>query len=402
MNPFIKDFPLLRSPIAYLDSAATAQKPESVLQATDQYYREANANPHRGAYALSVRATEAYEKARERVAAFIGCSDPAQIIFTSGATAALNLLAYSYGLSRLKPGDEILITIAEHHSNLVVWQQVARATGAKLVYVYTDPDGNIPDSEWDRALNEHTKIVSVFHVSNVFGSMNPIADISRKAHAVGAVCVVDAAQSCSHIPLHVEEMDVDFLAFSGHKMLAPMGIGVLYGKRHLLEEMPPFMTGGDMIEYVREQEASFAPIPQKFEAGTQNVGGAVGLCAAIDYLENIGFSELRRREEALSDYALSRLLGHPHVRVIGSQNPKDHIGVISFLLDGVHPHDLASILDEKGVAVRSGHHCAHPLMTYLKVKATCRISFCFYNDLADIDRLMEGLDVARKWFGYGS
>ena len=403
MNALKKDFPALAAEgFSYLDSAATSQKPESVLAATDRYYRQANANPHRGAYHLSRLATEAYEGARSRVADFIGSPSAEQIIFTKNTSEGINLLAYSYGMEFLGPGDEIVISIAEHHSNLVPWQQVCRRTGAKLVYLYADDEGNIPEEELEKKITARTKILSVCHISNVLGNENPVAEIGERAHRVGAVFVVDAAQSIPHMRIDVREMDVDFLVFSGHKMLAPMGIGILYGKRELLEKMPPFLCGGDMIEYVREQESTFAPLPQKFEAGTQNVGGAVGLTAAIEYIEAVGYSRIQKIERELMSYAMERLLENPYVTIQGAQSPQGRTGVISFTVEGVHPHDVASILDAKKVAIRSGHHCAHPLMTYMGLKATCRASLYLYNEREDIDRLAESLREVRGWLGYGS
>ena len=403
MNQYKKDFPALSDAgFSYLDSAATSQKPQSVISAVENYYKTDNANPHRGAYQLSIRATEIYETARARVAAFINAPSSDEIIFTKNTSEAVNLISYSYAQPFLKEGDEIVLSIAEHHSNLVPWQQAAKKTGAKLVYLYTDENGKIPAKEWEEKITARTKIVAVFHVSNVLGTENPIREIGEKAHEVGAVLVVDAAQSIPHRKVDVQALGADFLFFSGHKMLAPMGIGVLYGKRKLLEEMPPFLFGGDMIEYVGETESTFAPIPQKFEAGTQNVGAAAGLSAAMEYMEKVGYQELQRMEEELVSYAMEKLLLNPHIKIQGSKRPEDHIGVISFLVDGVHPHDVASILDSKNIAIRSGHHCAHPLMTYLGVKATCRASFYLYNEKADVDRLSEALQEVRGWLYYGS
>lgn len=403
MNPYKKDFPILHDEsFSYLDSAATAQKPHSVIEAVDRYYREENANPHRGAYNLSVRSTNIYEGARKKAADFIGALEPEQIIFTKNSTEAFNLLAYCYGREFLKEGDEILITVAEHHSNLVPWQQVAKKTGAKLVYVYTDENGKIPEIEWKKKITSRTKIVSVFHVSNVLGTENPVEWIGKKAHEAGAIFIVDAAQSIPHMRVDVKKIDADFLVFSGHKMMGAMGIGVLYGKKEILENMPPFLYGGDMIEYVREQDSAFAPLPGKFEAGTQDVAAAAGLSAAIDYLEAVGYPQIQKVEKELIAYAMKCLLEKPYVSIHGSQRPEDHKGVISFSVEGIHPHDIASILDAENVAIRSGHHCAHPLMSYMGVKATCRISLYIYNEKTDIDRLIAGLKKAREYLGYGS
>ena len=405
-NPYLVDFPLATQQmngkrLVYLDNAATTQKPFAVLREMEAYYRDGNANPHRGAYDLSVRATAAYENARETVRRFIGAKDAGEIIFTKNATESLNLVAYSYGLNFIGQGDEILISIAEHHSNLVPWQQVARAKGAILKYLYVDAEGLIPEAELDAKLTAKTKLVAIAHVSNVLGNVNPVAAIIKKAHAAGAVVVVDAAQSAPHLPLDVSAMDADFLAFSAHKMLGPMGIGVLYGKAALLDAMPPFLCGGDMIEYVREQDTSFAPLPAKFEAGTQNVGGAVGLAAAIRYLEKVGLANIRRLEEDLTGYALERLRELPDVTLYGDSRQGTKTGVIAFNVKDAHPHDVSTILDADGIAIRAGHHCAHPLMTFLGTAATCRASFYLYNSREDVDALIASLAGVRRWLGYG-
>ena len=397
-----EEFPILSKEtngkkIAYLDNAATTQKPISVLQAVESYYKEHNANPHRGAYALSMEATDIYENARETVRAFINAKETKEIIFTKSATEGLNLLAYSYGMPFINEGDEILISIAEHHSNLVLWQQVAKAKGAVLKYLYLDSDGRIPETEFEEKLSERTKIVAVAQVSNVLGSIQPIKQIAEKAHEKGAIFIADMAQSVAHMPVDVQDLGVDFAVFSGHKMFAPMGIGVFYGKEELLEKMPPFHFGGDMIEYVSEQEATFAELPQKFEGGTQNVGGAAGLAAAIQYIQQIGFEEIMRIEEELTEYALEKMQEIPYMEILGGKTKEQHAGVISFNIGGVHPHDVATILDTENVAVRSGHHCAHPLMKYYKVNATCRASVCFYNTKEEIDRLVESLKSVRRW-----
>jgi cysteine desulfurase/selenocysteine lyase len=403
----ILDFPTLNQVVnghklAYLDSAATTQKPLSVLQAVDDYYNNYNANPHRGAYYLSTKATEMYENARTVVRNFIGAKKDKEIIFTKSATESFNLLAYSYGMNFIKEGDEIVISIAEHHSNLVPWQQVAKAKGAVLKYIYLNDDGTIAPEEIEDKITDKTKIVSVIHVSNVLGIINPVTEIIKKAHSVGAIAIVDVTQSVPHMKINVTEMDADFVAFSGHKMLAPMGIGVLYGKEELLEKMPPFLFGGDMIEYVWEQEATFAELPFKFEGGTQNVGGAVGLTAAIHYLETFGLERIEAVEKELVGYALNKLSEIPHVAVYGTKDITKKAGVISFNVDEVHPHDVTTILDSYGVAIRAGHHCAHPLMRHMNVNATCRASFYLYTTKDDIDALAEGLKNTRRWLGYGS
>ena len=395
---YLNDFPILRSKmnrhqIAYLDNGATTQKPESVVRSICGYYGGCNANPHRGVYELSVRATKIYEDARRKVAKFINAS-PKEIIFTKNATESLNLVAYSYGLNNLRGGDEILITIAEHHSNLVPWQRVAQATGAKLNYIYLNADGNFSQADIDSKLTKRTKILAVTQISNVLGLVNDIKKIAAQAHEVGAVIVVDGAQSVPHIPVDVQNLDVDFLAFSGHKMLSPMGIGILFGKRKLLEEMPPFLSGGDMIEYVEEQTTTYAELPQKFEAGTQNVGGAAGLSAAIDYLQGVGFDEIARVENDLTTYAISELKKLPYVELYGCDAP-NKVGIVTFNIKDVHPHDVATILDADGVAIRAGHHCAQPLMKFLGQNATCRASFYFYNTRRDVERLIEAVQKVR-------
>ena len=397
-----KDSPLLRhtlngKPMSYLDNGATTQKPESVVQAICGYYGGCNANPHRGAYELSVKATDIYEDAREKVRGFINAPSSRSVIFTKNATEALNLVAYSYGMHFLKAGDEILISIAEHHSNLVPWQQVAHATGAVLKYIYLTPDMNIDIDEVEKKITSKTKLVAVTQVSNVLGLINPVKEIAAIAHKNGAVCVVDGSQSVAHMAVDVQDIDADFFAFSGHKMLSPMGIGVLYGREELLDKMPPFLTGGDMIEYVEEQTTTFAELPQKFEAGTQNVGGAAGLSAAIDYLQDVGFDEIGRIEKDLVDYALPKLRELPYVELYGCDTKQDNkTGIITFNVKDVHPHDVATILDSEGVAVRAGHHCAQPLMKYLGQNATCRTSFYLYNTREDVDRWIEALKKVRK------
>lgn len=399
---FRRDFPLLNQtmngrPIVYLDNGATTQKPESMIQAMCGYYGGCNANPHRGAYALSIEATDIYENTRERVRRFINAPKTEEIIFTKNATEALNLVAYSYGRTKLGPGDEILLTIAEHHSNLVPWQEAAKATGAKLNYIYLEPDGNLSQKDIETKITPRTKVVAVTHVSNVLGLVNPVRDIADRAHNAGAVVVVDGAQSVAHMAVDVQALGADFFAFSGHKMLSPMGIGVLYGRHALLSAMPPFLTGGDMIEYVSEQETTFAELPAKFEAGTQNVGGAAGLTAAIDYLEKLGFDRIAAIEQELLNYALPQLKALPYVELYGCDTTRNNkTGIITFNVKDVHPHDVSTILDAEGVAVRGGHHCAQPLMTYLGQNATCRASFYFYNTKDDVDRWIAALKKVRE------
>lgn len=398
---FLNDFPILRGkmngqPLAYLDNGATTQKPESVVRSICGYYGGCNANPHRGVYELSVKATKIYEDARRKVAEFLNAR-PQEIIFTKNATESLNLVAYSYGLTNLHAGDEILITIAEHHSNLVPWQMVARATGATLNYIYLAADGNLNEADIAAKLTNRTKILAVTQISNVLGLINDVKTLAARAHEVGAVVVVDGAQSVPHIAVDVKDLDADFLAFSGHKMLSPMGIGVLYGKKKILDAMPPFLRGGDMIEYVEEQTTTFAELPQKFEAGTQNVGGAAGLSAAIDYLRGVGFEEISRIEHELTTYAVAELKRLPYVELYGCDSERDNkIGIVTFNIKDVHPHDVATILDAQGVAIRAGHHCAQPLMKFLGQNSTCRASFYFYNTRRDIERLVEAVQRVRS------
>lgn len=405
---FLKDFPLLNreisgQKIAYLDNGATTQKPEPVIKAICGYYGGCNANPHRGAYALSVKATDIYEEARVRTANFINVKRPQEIVFTKNATEALNLIAYSYGLNNIGAGDEIVISISEHHSNLVPWQHVAKAKGATLKYIYLEADGNLSAEEIENKITERTKLVAVTQVSNVLGLKNDVAAIVKKAHSVGAVCVVDGSQSVAHMAVDVQALGADFFAFSGHKMLSPMGIGVLYGKYELLDAMPPFLMGGDMIEYVQEQDTTWAELPAKFEAGTQNVGGAAGLTAAIDYLEKITFDRIEAIEKDLVDYALPKLRELPYIELYGCDSTRDNkTGIITFNVKDVHPHDVATILDSYGVNVRAGHHCAQPLHRYLGQNASCRASFYLYNTREDIDRWIEALKKVRGVLGYGA
>ncbi len=400
-----KDFPILKNNIAYLDSAATTQKPESVLRAIQKFYEENNANPHRGAYKLSINATRVYDEAREKVAHFINAENSNQIVFTRNATEALNLIAYSYGLNKIKKDDEILLSIMEHHSNLVPWQYVAKKTGAKLNYMYTNDEGKLTDEEIENKIKKGVKIVGITHVSNVLGTVNDVEKIIKKAHEVGAIVVLDASQSVPHMKVDVQKLNADFLVFSGHKMLSPLGIGVLYGKKELLEDMTPFLYGGDMIEYVYEQDTTFAEVPTKFEAGTQNVEGAVGLSAAIDYLNNIGMDKVESIEEELMKYAISELSKLDFITIYGPKDIKSKASVISFNVNGIHPHDVASVLDSCDVCIRSGNHCAQPLLRYMGIDSTCRASFYIYNTKEDVDKLIEALyktrDMFSKWIKKG-
>ena len=417
---FKRDFPLLmQNNIAYLDSAATTQKPMQVINAISEYYKNANANPHRGAYKLSLESTKVYDEARKKVAKFINAKSENQIVFTRNATESLNLIAYSYGLNNLGSKDKIVLSIMEHHSNLVPWQYVSRKTGSTLEYMYINKAGEITDEEIDSKIVKGTKIVGITHVSNVLGTINPIEKIIKKAHSVGSISIVDASQSVPHMKIDVQKLDADFLVFSGHKMLAPLGIGVLYAKSELLEKMKPFLFGGDMIEYVYEQNATFAEVPTKYEAGTQNVEGAVGLSAAIDYLNNIGMDKVQTIEKELTKYALEELQKLAFVTIYGSGGTENtetfsdsnnvrsagwnnienkQVGVISFNVNGVHPHDVASVLDSENVCIRSGNHCAQPLLRYMGLESTCRVSFYIYNTKEDVDRLIDALYKTKKLF----
>ena len=399
MNEFKKDFPLLTNrDITYLDSGATTQKPIQVINAIDEYYKNYNANPHRGAYTLSVEATEAYENTRTKISKFINARYREEIIFSKNATESLNLIAYSYGLDNLKKDDEVVISIMEHHSNLVPWQKITKATGSKLKYMYINEQFEIPDEEIESKITDKTKIVGIAEVSNVLGTINNIKKIIKIAHKKGAIVIVDASQSIPHRKVDVQELDADFLVFSGHKMLAPLGIGVLYGKREILNNMIPFLMGGDMIEYVHEQETTFAPLPNKFEAGTQNVEGVIGLGAAIDYIESIGYDRIQEIENEVVSYARSELSKLEYLDLYMTPNQENHQGVISFNIKGVHPHDVASILDSEGVCVRSGNHCAQPLMRFLGIDSTCRASFYLYNTKEDVDKLVNSLNKAYNMF----
>ncbi len=397
-----EDFPIFKNKdIAYLDSGATTQKPIQVIKKIEDFYENSNANPHRGAYSLSIEATQIYDEARAKVAKFINAETPEQIVFTRNATESLNLIAYSYGMNNIKKDDTVLISIMEHHSNLVPWQNVTKKNEAKLEYMYINDEGIIPQEEIENKIVKGVKIVGITQVSNVLGTINPVKDIIKKAHEVGAIVIVDASQSVPHMKVDVQDLDADFLVFSGHKMLSPLGIGVLYGKKDLLENMHPFLFGGDMIEYVYEQDTTFAPVPTKFEAGTQNVEGAVGLSSAIDYLNNVGMDNVENIEKDLLKYAMEELSKLDFITVYGPKNIEKRAGVISFNVNGVHPHDVASILDSQGVCIRSGNHCAQPLLRYMKLDSTCRASLYIYNTKEDIDRLVKALiktrDMFAKW-----
>lgn len=396
---FKEDFPIFKNrDIAYLDSGATAQKPQIVIDAINNFYDKFNANPHRGAYTLSVEATAVYEDTRAKIAKFINAKHPEEIIFSKNASESLNLLAYSYGLDNLKNGDDVVISIMEHHSNLVPWQFVTQKTGSELKYMYINDEFELSKEEIESKITDNTKIVGITHVSNVLGTINNVKEIIKYAHKKGAVVIVDASQSIPHMKIDVQDLDADFLAFSGHKMFAPLGIGVLYGKRELLNKMNPFLMGGDMIEYVYEQKTTFAPLPNKFEAGTQNVEGVVGLGAAIDYINSIGYDKIQEHDREIVEYAREKLSKLDYLDIYMTPNAENHSAVISFNIKGVHPHDVASILDSENVCVRSGNHCAQPLMRFLDIDSTCRASFYIYNTKEDVDRLVAGIEKVYKMF----
>lgn len=402
MRDFKADFPIFaQDKTVYIDNAATAQRPACVLDAERNFYLTHNANPLRGLYALSVAATEDVEAAREAVRAFIGARHAEEIIFTRNTTESLNLVAYSYGRSQIHAGDEVLVSITEHHSDLLPWQAVCRETGAALRYIECESDGSIDLDKVEKLITDKTKLVAVTQVSNVLGRVNPIREIADMAHRVGAVLVCDGAQSTPHMRVDVQALDADFFAFSGHKLYGPMGIGVLYGRRALLEKMPPFLTGGEMIESVTREGAVYAELPYKFEAGTGNAAGAVGLHAAIDYVNSIGFDTMHGCETAVSAFAFEKLIAMPHVHVLGAARAEDHNGILTFTLDDVHPHDVGEILAADGIAVRAGHHCAQPLLAHLGYRSTVRASFAFYNTIDDAEKFIDSLSTVRERMGYG-
>lgn len=396
-----KDFPILDQivndePLVYLDNAATTQKPKVVLEAVNRYYQEDNANVHRGVHTLAERATASYEGARETVRRFINASSTKEVLFTRGTTTGLNWIG-RFAEEILEEGDEVLISIMEHHSNILPWQEACRKTGAKLVYVYLK-DGGLDLEDFRKKLTNRTKFVSIAHASNVLGVINPVQEIAQLAHEKGAIVVVDGAQSVPHMKIDVQTLDADFFVFSGHKMAGPTGIGVLYGKEHYLNQMSPVEFGGEMIDFVYEQSATWKELPWKFEAGTPNMAGAIGLAAAIDYLEAIGMDEIERHEQDLIAYVFPKLQAIEGLKIYGSQDLAKRSGVISFNLEDLHPHDLATALDYEGVAVRAGHHCAQPLIQYLEVPATARASFYLYNTKEDCDKLIEALIKTKEFF----
>jgi cysteine desulfurase/selenocysteine lyase len=400
------DFPILQRrvnghPLVYLDNAATSQKPRQVIDALVRYYEFTNANVHRGLHTLAEEATEAYESARAKVARFIG-AEPESVVFTRNATEAINLVAYAWGLANLKSGDRIVLTEMEHHSNIVPWQLIARLTGAQLHYVPFTPEGEMDMEALDNALRQEPKLVAIVHVSNVLGTVNPVEEITRKAHAVGAKVLIDGAQAVTHKPVDVTRIGCDFYAFSGHKMLAPTGIGALYARRELLEEMPPFMGGGSMIRRVTHEFSTWADIPTKFEAGTPNIADAIGFGAAVDYLQHVGMEAIRQHEQRLTAEALRLLEAEEDIVVYGPRDPQRRCGLVSFNFKHVHPHDVAQVLDARGIAIRAGHHCCQIIMRRLDVTATARASFYLYNTIEEIHTFVEALDDVRKVFGkYG-
>ena len=403
LQEYRKDFDILNSgDYIYFDNAATSQRPRQVLEAVSNFYKTANANPLRGLYDWSVAATDAYENARKTVADFIGASRSEEIIFTRNTTESLNLVAYSYGLENVHEGDEIVVSVMEHHSNLLPWQMVAKKNGAKLVFLEPDEEGVISKEEYESKITDKTRIVAIGHVSNVMGVTNPVKEIADYAHSKGAIVVVDGAQSTPHMPVDVKELGADFFALSGHKMLAPMGIGALYGRMELLENMQPFLTGGEMIEYVTRTEATYAEVPHKFEAGTVNAGDAVGLAAAIEYLKNVGFDTIREQEEKLTALLLDGLSKMPYIKVFGSKDYRKHCGIVTFTMDGVHPHDMASVLNDDHVCIRAGHHCAQPLMQFIGAGSTARASVYFYNTEEEVKAFLDKLSKVREVMGYGA
>ncbi|MGW8265244.1 MAG: cysteine desulfurase [Longimicrobiales bacterium] len=399
-----REFPTLHQEVsgkylAYLDNAATSQKPKAVLEAVDRYYRRDNANVHRGIHELSRRATVAYEAARERVAEWLGATAAAEVIWTRGTTESINLVAATWAMDQLREGDEILLTTMEHHSNIVPWQLVARRTGARLRYLEMDEQGRLRLEDLESMVTERTKLVALVHVSNALGTVNPVQKVVSAARAKGARVLLDGAQAVPHRKVDVGALGADFYAFSSHKMCGPTGVGVLWARRELLEEMSPYQGGGEMISVVERDQSTWAEVPHKFEAGTPNISGAVGAAAAVDFMEEVGYDAIAEHEEALIRYALERLMAIPGLTVFGPEDPRERSGVISFALGDAHPHDIATILDSEGVAIRAGHHCAQLVMRHLNVAATTRASFSLYNTTKDVDRLVAGLNVVRGIFG---
>lgn len=404
MIDFKKDFPFFsyekNRDLIYFDNAATTQKPKCVIDAIKKFYECNNANPLRGLYAASVRATDAYENARKTVADFIGAKETSEIIFTRNASESLNLVAFTYGMENVLEGDEIVVSVMEHHSNFLPWQMLAKKKNARLVFLECDKKNfEIAESEIQNKITAKTKIVAIAHVSNVLGVTNDVKKIAKRAHEVGAVIVVDGAQAVPHTRVRVSELDADFYAFSAHKMVGPNGIGVLYGKKKLLEAMPPFLRGGEMIEYVTREDATWAEVPHKFEAGTVNTADAVATAEAIRYIENIGFTEIEKRDNDLTQFILDGMKKIPHVQIIGNEDAKKHCGIIAFSVDNVHPHDISSILDSEGIAVRAGHHCAQVLGSFLGIQASARASVYFYNTEEEAAKFLSTMKKVRSWMG---
>lgn len=397
-----KDFPLLREhrDIIYFDNAATSQKPDCVIKAEEDFYTQHNANPLRGSYPLSVEATDIYENSRIKVQKFINAASNREIIFTRNSTESLNLIAYSYGLTNVNAGDKVLVSGMEHHSNMLPWQMVTKMKGAELEYIECADDGSVDLERIKEQITDNTKIVAITQVSNVLGRVNPIKEIAKLAHEKGAVIVVDGTRSIPHMRVDVQDLDADFFVFSGHKIFGPMGIGVLYGKEKLLDAMPPFLTGGEMIDSVRRYGATYAELPHKFEAGTVNARGAAGLAAALDYVDSIGYEEMQKREEEVIRYVMEGMKKIPHVHILGSQDPKEHLGIVSFAVDGVHPHDVNEILIADGICIRAGHHCAQPLLNSLGYNSTARRSFMFYNTIREGEKFLKSLATVREKMGY--
>ena len=403
IGDYRKDFDILNSgDYVYFDNAATSQRPNQVLDAISNFYRTANANPLRGLYDWSMAATEMYEDSRRVVADFIGANSPEEIIFTRNTSESLNLVAYSYGLDNVSEGDEVVISVMEHHSNILPWQMVCRKKNAKLVYLEPDEEGVISKEEYESKITDKTKVVAIGHVSNVMGVTNPVKEIAAYAKSKGTIVVVDGAQSTPHMRVNVQELGADFFAFSGHKMLGPMGIGVLYGRKELLEKMSPFLTGGEMIEYVTRTDATYAELPHKFEAGTVNASGAVGLAEAIRYLQNVGFEAIEAQEQKLTALLREGMSKLPYIKIYGSKDPKKHCGIVTFTIDGVHPHDISSVLNDDHVCIRAGHHCAQPLMQFIGAGSTARASLYFYNTEEEVKIFLEKLAKVREVMGYGA
>lgn len=408
INPYRKDFTLLQSEenknLIYFDNAATSQRPKCVIDAISDFYNKYNANPLRGLYGLSIKATDIYEDSRHTVAEFLNAKEDCEIVFTRNTSESINLVAYSYGMQNVQEGDEIVVSCMEHHSNLLPWQMVCKAKKAKLVFLECDDQAIITKQEYESKINEKTKIVAVAHVSNVFGITNPVKEIAEYAHRVGnggkgACVVIDGAQSSPHMKIDVQDINADFFALSGHKLCGPMGIGVLYGKKQLFEEMPPFLSGGEMIEYVTRESATYAELPHKFEAGTVNAADAAGLASAIKYIQNVGFDVIEKNDNYLAKVVMEGFKKIPHVHVIGNSDPDKHCGIVTFTVDDVHPHDIASILDTEHIAIRAGHHCAQPLMQKLGVGSTARASMYFYNTEEEAEIFIEKVSHLREWMG---